>query len=456
MNQKINIDINISEQEIDKLINSNKEDTIVILPSNKETIIDEKIYLNQLKRIFEILKKHNRTYNIHISIKNRELLKQSGLLNYPNINLTINNDLYNYTKEEYLKEEEQLETLIKPIKEANLSPYEKYLAIYNLVKQFKPYKENEEDPNQSRYIRYILNNEYIVCVGYSNLLKVLLDKVGIPSIEVSASVDTSKYNDDQKNIPTFIEGHRRNIIKIDDDKYNIHGYFIVDPTWDNNMEHDLYNNSTSTFDKRKEHHWIERLEKEDLLLDFHNIEEFKEKINHYLKRKINNSSTINPLIPITSPSKTNQEKIVNAYISIYKDIMQLLIMLDYPKYKEFYDKYNQKINKMQKESFYSRMGFITNFNFSLKEFEELFSEFLTEYALYIIPLSNQKVDIKTTLTAAEEIKQKINKLTQKELQEWKNQTIEDNIIQKEAVFPYIYNPNNPKPNYLESKSSKKR
>lgn len=284
MNQ-FRIDIEITDQDLEKLI---------LLENNRQIRIDypiyqldnEHIYINELKRIFDILNNHQRTYTIEIKIINRELLNQSGLLNYKNINLIINHDYYRYTKEEYLSEEQQLDNLIRPIKYSNLSPYEKYLAVYNIVKQFKPYKENYENKDESRYLKYILNNEYIVCVGYSKLLTTLLNKLNIPSMEVIADIDSSTYKDNLINTPTKLEGHQRNIIKIDDDKYNIHGIYIVDPTWDNNMIKDLYNNSTSTFDKRKEYKKLEKLTNEDLLLDYHNFNEFLEKINYYLKRSI--------------------------------------------------------------------------------------------------------------------------------------------------------------------------
>ena len=75
--------------------------------------------------------------------------------------------------------------LIEPIKNSNLSPLEKFIAIYNVVKNFKPYKESPDQLEESRYLRYILNNEYMVCVGYAKLLKILCEKVGIKVINLS-------------------------------------------------------------------------------------------------------------------------------------------------------------------------------------------------------------------------------------------------------------------------------
>ena len=444
--EQFRIDTDITNEELKELINIKDNRQIRIdYPIDKD--INERIYLNELIRIFNILNNHKKTYNIEIKIKNRELLNKSNLLNYQNINLTIYNDYHTYTKEEYLSEEKQLDNLISSIKNANLSPYEKYLAVYNIVKQFKPYKENHEDKDKSRYLKYILNNEYIVCVGYSKLLTTLLNKLNIQSMEITADIDSSIYNDNLENIPTKLEGHQRNIVKIDDDKYNIHGIYIVDPTWDNNMNKDLYNNSTSTFDKRKEYKKLEKLTNEDLLLDFHNFNEFLEKINYYLKKSIYKKDKF----------FINDEhilvRIIRSYYEIYEDIMNLLYNLDYSIYQELYNKYNNQI--LDTENIYREIRYNQNNDISIKEIEDIFSNFLTDYATYIIPLSNQNINLETTLICASNIKKEIDKYNEEELKHWTNQTLDDNIEQQTKSFPYKYNHNDKRLNYLDDSSRTK-
>ena len=444
--EQFRIDIDITNEELQELTNVNDNRQIRIdYPTDKD--INERIYLNELIRIFNILNNHQKTYNIEIKIKNRELLNKSNLLNYQNINLTIYNDYHTYTKEEYLSEEKQLDNLISSIKNTNLSPYEKYLAVYNIVKQFKPYKENHEDKDKSRYLKYILNNEYIVCVGYSKLLTTLLNKLDISSMEITADIDSSIYNDDLINTPTKLEGHQRNVVKIDDDKYNIHGIYIVDPTWDNNMNKDLYNNSTSTFDKRKEYKKLEKLTNEDLLLDFHNFNEFLEKVNYYLKKSIYKKDKF----------FINDEhilvRIIKAYYEIYEDIMNLLYNLDYSKYQELYNKYNNQI--LDTENIYREIRYNQNNDISIKEIEDIFSNFLTDYATYIIPLSNQNINLEITLICASNIKKEIDKYNEEELKHWTNQTLDDNIEQQTKSFPYTYNHNDNRLNYLDDSSRTK-
>lgn len=408
-----------------------KNDAIISMGSTYENK-DELIFLSNLTKIFKKLEKHNRTYNIEIVVNNYETLKQTGLLNLVNnINLIIKNYSEKFTKEEYQNIEEQLNNLVKPIKESQLSPYEKYLAVYNIVKKFKPYKDNPNNPRESRSLKYILNNEYIVCVGYAKLLKVLLDKVEIPSMIISVIVDTSYDNGfTMECIPTDLYGHERNIIKIDDNKYGIHGIYLADATWDNSIKYDLYNNSTMTFDKIKEAYRLERLEIVELLLDFHHFKEFSDKINYYLKREIK-----------TSSKDSIKEKIITEYHLLYSRIMSILEELDHSKYQEFTKKYQDKISKKK--------------NPSLKEIENIYSEFLTEYAQYIIPLSNNKIDNALMFEAISNVKKEIDKYTEEELKEWEQVVISENEKNEEEKFPYIYNPNETRINFLESKSKTK-
>lgn len=388
-------------------------------------------FLYKLKETIEHLEKHNRLYNISIYIQNFQNLDKSGILNITkNINLKINNDFDIYTKDEFIETQNKLNELIKPIKRGNLSPYEKYLAVYNLVKNFKEYKDTPENPLESRNLKYVLNKDYksMVCVGYAKLLKELLTIVEIESKEVVVFVDTS-YDEGytMEEIPTKLEGHVRNIIKIDDDKYNIHGIYLSDPTWDNSKNKDLYNNHALTFDKIKEAYRLEELEKYDILLDFHNFKDFNTKINYFLKKEIN-----------SSPEKELNQKIIQAYEELFERIMQILREIDYQKYEYFNKKYQKKIEE------YIKIG-------NFKDIENIFTEFLTEYANYIIPLSNKEINKDITYKAVLNVKREIDGYDEEELKEWENKTRTNFEKVEKISFPYIYNPNEKRNNYLESK-----
>ena len=432
--KELNICDELSSKEINNFIFIESE-TLISFNKTKE-IHNEREYLNNLKEIFKILNKHNKQYTIKINISNRRLLKESNLLSYTNnIDLIISNCNYDYTIKEYLEEESRIDKLIEPIKNSNLSPFEKYLAIYNLVKQFKKYNENSSNKKESRLLKYILDNEYIVCVGFSDLLTVLLDKVGIPVINAVIAIDDSyKSGFTMDCIPTKLTAHQRNIVKIDDDKYNIHGIYIADATWDNNMTMDLYHNAAITFDRKKEAKDLEKITDIDIILDFHDIKEFNEKINFILNRQIKKST-----------AKKYPVRLMYAYKSVYLKIMQVLIKLDYLKYKELYSKYHHKIEVLKKQE-----------SINSKEIDNLFSLFLTEYYHYIINLSNKSINEYTLYQALREIKTKINGYSVEELNIWEQKTRKNNQQTELNHYPYIYNPKETRLNYLSDAREKKR
>ena len=376
-------------------------------------------YFNRVKEIMNTLKNHDRKYNIKISVKNRRLLEKSNLLKTipSNVNITIDSNSYDYDIETYKKEEEKLEKLVSNIKDSNLSPFEKYLACYNIAKKFKPYKENLNNRGQARYLRYILedNNEYIVCVGFANLLNALLDKVEIQNQVIGVSVDTSYdkgFTIEDKSLEMV--GHARNLIKIDDDKYGIHGYYLADSTWDNSMVNDLYTNALLTFEQKKGSKRLESLDDIDLILDFSSKEDFNKKINYYIKKEIRDQRKF---------EKNEEKSIIYAYRDLYNKIINMLYHTNPERYNYFYTKYD---------------GYFNQYNIKLNILEPVAYQFLDEYADYIIPLTNNKVDFNTLLEAAVVIKKEVDKKTDDEIKEWLEEVKQRNQRQQERSFPYDY------------------
>lgn len=419
----------LSTEEINNL-KYLKNGTTLNLRFNNELVTSEGEFLLNVIEIFKKISKLPYKYNIILNIDRRELLRQSEIIpNKPaNINLSINSDDYIYSLDDYINEENKLQQLIEPIKKANLSPFEKYLAVYDIVKNYKPF--NNSDPNKGRELRQVLddNNPNMVCSGYVRLLNDLLAKVNIPSKFISLKYDISSK---QPTIPLKVEykDHSRNLIKIDDDKYNIHGIYLADTTWNNHPNWDLYTNSILTFDRKKEAELLESLQDEDLLLDFHNLEEFREKIKYFIKKRISH-----PKID----TQAEEQFRIRAYKELYIKIMDILFTLDKPEYKEFHEKYNNKFSFNQDK--------ITS-----SELEPLIKELLKDYAKYIIPLSNNKVEIKNILSALIEVKRKVYGWNDKKIKEWLNKTIKDNLEAEKEAFPYKYDPNNKTEAYLESR-----
>lgn len=126
--------------------------------------------------------------------------------------------------EDYRGLVESMKYYKKVITDYDLSPVERLTFAYDLVKSFS-YKESPNEKNESRNPYKIIKSGYIVCAGYTAMLEEIMsnidDKVSVSDFGVTC------YNDDG----TY-EHHSRAMARIDDDKYNIHGLYIMDPTWD--------------------------------------------------------------------------------------------------------------------------------------------------------------------------------------------------------------------------------
>lgn len=146
-------------------------------------------------------------------------LSQIEDLNF--IEFASENYITKISANEILEANNALELFVKDIKESGLSNYEKFLAIYSIVTRFKKYQDYQNDKNQlgydqSRSIYLVLKNDYMVCVGYSNLLTTLLKLVGINSISYGVWEDS----------------HQLNYVIIQDSKYGINTIIKCDPTSD--------------------------------------------------------------------------------------------------------------------------------------------------------------------------------------------------------------------------------
>lgn len=112
------------------------------------------------------------------------------------------------------------------IEGSNLSPIEQIAYVYDILKTMQ-YHENQEDKNRSRNLHTIITDGNIVCQGYASFAKQLLSELGIKCVNVG--VTCLRENKD----PDF---HARNFVRVDDDKYNIHGIFSLDVTWDSDKD----------------------------------------------------------------------------------------------------------------------------------------------------------------------------------------------------------------------------
>ena len=115
------------------------------------------------------------------------------------------------------------------ITDFELSPVEKLMFAYDIMKTFK-YSENENNRLMARYPDKIVKSGNIVCVGYANFLREILK-----GIDNNLSINCSSVSTFSSKNNDYI-GHERNLVRLDDEKYNIHGIFVLDATWDSVMD----------------------------------------------------------------------------------------------------------------------------------------------------------------------------------------------------------------------------
>lgn len=234
------VPINFKVEEIMKMINEN---------STNELVFDWHIYSDErtikIKKLLKSLVRNGKSIKIDLRLNKIIDFELLGIQEYVNNNIdfSFSFGLQGYTYEEFLQLQKKLVAFLDDI-ESSMSPYEKYMIIYNKVRNFKPYAVVNNDnrdlasiinnKQQSCNFKYIFDNDYIDCLGYSLLLETLLNKVGIEASAFGFDVFDGKGN--------LLGSHARTLINLSDDKYDINGLFVSDPTWDkddNNLKWSL-------------------------------------------------------------------------------------------------------------------------------------------------------------------------------------------------------------------------
>lgn len=169
--------------------------------------------------------------NKRITIKSRDIslvdyyniLKNINIDNYKDLNIEIEyQDLTSPVEIEELFELSKVANeTISAINNNNLSPLEMLIYAYDIVKK-REYKKSEDSLSHSRDIHKIIKYNDIVCIGYSNLLSAILSSLHIKN-EVLINTEGK---------------HARNIVILDDDKYDIHIPLFLDATWDSKKKND--------------------------------------------------------------------------------------------------------------------------------------------------------------------------------------------------------------------------
>ena len=380
---------------------------------------------NNIENIINRLRELNSPIKVLIEIKDKELFNQE-IAKY--IDNPILEDERLYVKinsveldiKHYIRLEQMLYEMVKDA--INLSPFEKYIYAYNKVKQFKEYKEIENDSveerDKSRNIYYILENDYMVCVGFSNLLGDLLIKLGIPSEGYSIDVDTS-YDEGKVNEEKVVTraGHQRRYVHIKDDKYGIDGYYVTDPTWDNDLKKDLYNHLAMTDEEMNATRRYNFFNNKTIyeLFNSKSIEEFYQKINFLIDKEIKSLEE--------KPSKEEYKNLVlSSIIGIIKNITNRLKTIDIDFYNEIKTKYD----------------FIDNLSvhtIKQKNINIMDIDLLYDLGMHIITKTNNIIPGETIIKAVRELYEKVYGYKGEELDRKIQEIIKNNKEAQAYSFP---------------------
>lgn len=317
-------------------------------------------------------------------------------------NLKILDNLKYREFEDVKNIDDTLKYLVSGALDKGYSPLEKYLYIYDIVKNFKDYNENPLNTDDSRDIGKILINDYIVCVGFTSLLSELLKLADIDSKLLHVNADTSYdegYTRESKSIE--YEAHSRIMIHLDDEKYGIDNYFVADPTWDNDLSKDRYAHALKPFSSMRESKRYFAMEDIDFAFDVDSFPDFDYKVNTFISR--NTSKTLDNLIDY------------NPYFKLSKIIIETLELIDYNVYDNLRDLYKVATS------------FPTVDNYS---------KFITKAGSFITKKTNRYIDDELFYAAVFNMKCKIdNSITMEDI----NNLRSDNTEYENVNFPYKNN-----------------
>lgn len=176
----------------------------------------DKIELKNLVKLTEIFKELGVTVGI---------FDHEGVFNY--------HDVFNANK--------KIKEYANDIRKNNYSPLEKLMHAYFIAQERNYNEENEgkDSASISRSVYGVLNSDKVVCVGYSELLKSIIQEVDDPNVKVFPNdvgmIDIEKDTKDEtlKKAEPIFGYHQNNLVYIKDEKYKIDGFYYLDPTWDN-------------------------------------------------------------------------------------------------------------------------------------------------------------------------------------------------------------------------------
>ena len=252
MSISLNKKFNGIKTSIEKQINSKTSPVILNLEFNENVNSrKEKFDLHYLKKFMSTISKmypntnfsYEITYVKHddFHIDNNQCKKLEEINNYliDNFNSELlvrkQNELSrSFTFQSVINANRELDKIIEKVNNAkkthpNISTFEKFMLLYEEVTDFIYKEEARYDQLNASHWISVVNGDSIVCTGYASLMQELSKRIFSEKDVLVIENDVDVFDKSRDNL---ISAHANNAVFIKDDKYNINGFFYLDPCWD--------------------------------------------------------------------------------------------------------------------------------------------------------------------------------------------------------------------------------
>lgn len=239
-----------------------KNDVLKYIMDNP-SLLSKKIVLNEVLNIDD--------YDVLMNLMN----KYENYIDKIYVSLVGNDNYVSLT--DCYKTMKKIKDEAECIKKLCLSPMETIMYVYDKVRsRVYTYEKEDESVFKSRDLSEVMFGDKIVCAGYSNIFSVLLTYLGIDNKVVHLkSFDSSKY------------GHARNVVYVQDAKYDIDGVYYFDATNDSRCEDETYEYLFRYLFFAKTKHFMDKND-ENYLIDI-NLPAFSADMCDKIKKSIDSS-----------------------------------------------------------------------------------------------------------------------------------------------------------------------
>ncbi len=140
---------------------------------------------------------------------------------YDNVLYMIEGNTLPITMEEYKATLLYINNIVNMVKRYNYSPLEKLIYAYDIIRSREYHDvDNINKYYYSRDLTGACLGEDIVCFGFARILREVLNKLNISTINIYLNATFKKPN------------HVRNLIYLNDTTYNVNGFYELDTTFD--------------------------------------------------------------------------------------------------------------------------------------------------------------------------------------------------------------------------------